>query len=128
MVAENKKKSILVVEDDMDILNLLGDTFQYYGFDVDLEPEANLALNKFHTNPKAYDAILLDLKLGGIDGKDLYKQIKEVDLNARIFVFTGLEFDCEGFRKICPSFQDQYLIKKPIHMSSLVEKVNSVLE
>lgn len=127
MESPNKKKSILVVEDDMDTLYLLSDTFQYYGFNVDMESDASLALNKFHTTPKAYDAVLLDLKLGSTDGKDLYKKIKEVDLNAKIFVFTGLEFDCEAFREICPSFQDQYLIKKPVRMSSLVERVESVL-
>jgi DNA-binding response OmpR family regulator len=70
-------------------------------------------LNKFHTNPKGYDAVLLDLKLGSTDGKDLYKKIKEVDLNTKIFVFTGLEFDYEAFRKFCPSFEDHYLIKSP---------------
>jgi DNA-binding response OmpR family regulator len=122
------KKSILVVEDDLDILYLLGDTFRYFGFDVDTQSDANLALNKFQDNLNAYDAVLLDMKLGSTDGQILYKKIKEVDLNAKIFVFTGLEFDCEGFRKVCPSFENQYLIKKPVRMSSLVERVKSVLE
>lgn len=67
------------------------------------------------------------MKLGGADGKDLYKKIKEVDFNAKIFMFTGLEFDCQDFRKIRPAFEDQYLIKKPVYMSSSVEKVESVL-
>jgi DNA-binding response OmpR family regulator len=126
--SESKKKNILVVEDELDILHLLSDTFQYYGFNVDAESEANLALNKFHRHPKAYDAIILDLKLGSTNGKNLYKKIKEVDLNTKIFVFTGLEFDSAEFRKICPSFEDQYLIKKPVRMSSLVERVKSVLD
>jgi DNA-binding response OmpR family regulator len=128
MEFQNKKNSILVVEDDLDILHLLSDTFQYYGFNVDMESEANLALNKFHNHPKAYDAVLLDLKLGSTDGKDLYKKLKELDLDAKIFVFTGLEFDSAEFRKICPSFEDHYLIKKPVLMSSLVERVKSVLD
>ena len=51
----------------------------------------------------------------------------EVDLNAKIFVFTDLEFDCEGFRKFCPFLEDHYLIKNPVRMSSLVETVESVL-
>jgi DNA-binding response OmpR family regulator len=116
------------VEHEPDILHLLGDTFQYYGFSVDIESEANLAFNKFHDHPKEYDAVLLDLKLGSNDGQVLYNKLKEVDLSTKIFVFTGLQFDPAAFRKICPSFEDQYLIKKPVGMSSLVEKVESVLD
>jgi DNA-binding response OmpR family regulator len=126
MESENKKR-ILIVEDEPDILNLLADAFQYYGFSADLETEPELAFKKFLTRPKQYDAVLLDIKMGKKDGRDLYRQLKELDPDAKIFVFTGLEFDTNEFRKICPSFQDQYLVKIPVRMSSLVEKVQSVL-
>ena len=61
MDASGKKKSILIVEDEPDILHLLDDTFQHYGFRVDLESEPDLAFDKFRDRPKEYDAILLDL-------------------------------------------------------------------
>jgi two-component system OmpR family response regulator len=123
-----KSKKILIVEDEPDILNLLGEAFRYYGFEVQLELDTMPAWNKFHDNSKDYDAILLDFKIGNRDSGNLYKKLKEEDIGAKIFVFTGLNFDTNDFRvKVCPSFEDQYLITKPVRMNSLVERVKSVL-
>lgn len=55
------------------------------------------------------------------------KRLKEADPDARICVFTATNLDVPEFRTICPSFEDRYLIKKPILMSSLVQRINSVL-
>jgi len=125
---ESRNKKILIVEDEPDILNLLGEAFQYYGFEVQLESETEPAWNKFYHNAKDYDAVVMDFKLGKWDSSDLYKKLKSRRLDAKIFVFTGMNFDANEFRsKVCPSFEDRYLIKKPVRMSSLVKKVESVL-
>jgi hypothetical protein len=57
----------------------------------------------------------------------VYKRLKEADPDARICVFSATNLDVPEFRTIYPSFEDRYLIKKPILMSSLVQRINSVI-
>jgi DNA-binding response OmpR family regulator len=122
------KRRILVIDDDVDILALLDDVLRYNGFEVDAQLDPLLALKHFSDNPKSYDLILLDIWLGSsVDGLALYNKLRESNQGAKIFVFTGLELDLAHFRNICPTFEERYLMKKPMLMSLLVERINSVL-
>lgn len=123
-----RRRSILIIDDDIDILNLLSDVFNYNAFEVEAQNDPVQALKLFQDNPKSFDIILLDVRLGNtFDGLTLYNKLKESNPEVRIFVFTALELDLAQFRKICPTFEERYLMKKPMLMSLLVERINSVL-
>lgn len=123
-----RMRKILIIDDDLDILSLLNDVFSYNEYDVDAQLDPVQALKHFYENPQSFDLILLDIKLGNTtDGLTLYTKLKEANPEVKIFVFTALELDLAQFTKICPSFKENYLIRKPIRMDSLVDRINSVL-
>lgn len=123
-----RKRRILIIDDDIDLLSLLNDVFSYNEFEVNAQLDPVSALKDFHDNPKSYDLVILDIRLGkSTDGLNLYGKLKEANVDVKIFVFTVLDLDIAQFTKICPSFEEHYLIKKPIPMSLLIERVNSVL-
>ena len=62
-----------------------------------------------------------------MDGRLVYKEIKQINPNAKILVFTGLQLDVGEFRKICPSFSERQVIRKPVRMSSLMKSINETL-
>jgi hypothetical protein len=70
----------------------------------------------------------MDLRLGEKDGRILYKKFKEFDSAFKICVLTGLEVNIKEFQEICPSFEERFLIKKPIKISKLVKTIMSILE
>jgi hypothetical protein len=39
--------------------------------------------------------------------------MKQINPNAKVFIFTGLEFDVDEFNNICLSFNEKQLIRKP---------------
>jgi DNA-binding response OmpR family regulator len=122
------KKRILIIDDDIDLLSLLNDVFSYNEFEVNAQLDPILALKDFRDNPKSYDLVILDIWLGGSsEGLNLYSKLKEANVDVKIFVFTALELDIAQFTRICPLFEEHYLIKKPIPMHLLVEKINSEL-
>ena len=82
-------KRILVVDDNPVIQDLLK---QFLGRDyrVDVVGSASPALAAVvQKNP---DAILLDVKLPGVDGLNLLKSLREIGVKTPIFVMTG--YDC----------------------------------
>jgi two-component system cell cycle response regulator CpdR len=123
-----KMRRILIIDDDLDILSLLRDVFSYNEYEVDAQSDPVLALKHFHENPQSFDLVLLDIRLSdGNDGVILYNKLKEDNPEATIFVFTALQLDLAQFTKICPSFKESYLIRKPIRMNLLIDRINSVL-
>jgi two-component system phosphate regulon response regulator PhoB len=68
------KDTVLVVEDDEDILQLLAYNLQASGFDVDAARDGFEALNL--ARRKVPDLIVLDLMLPGMDGLEICKELK----------------------------------------------------
>lgn len=66
--------SILAVDDEEDVLELVRYNFHKEGFKVDVATSGEDALKKARANPPT--AILLDLMLPGIDGIEVCRQLK----------------------------------------------------
>lgn len=83
--------SLLVVDDDGDDVELLEDTLSEmrgYEAKVTWVPTYEQALRADHD---AYDAILLDYKLGAHSGLDLLKLLAEMGVRAPLILLTGLD-------------------------------------
>ncbi|MBI4474252.1 MAG: response regulator transcription factor, partial [Acidobacteria bacterium] len=68
-------KKILVVEDDRAVQKALRRIFESEGYDVEVMPDGKAALDLFNSSPPA--AVLLDLRLPGMAGSDLCREIKK---------------------------------------------------
>ncbi|HKI20852.1 MAG TPA: response regulator, partial [Isosphaeraceae bacterium] len=66
---------ILVVDDDLDICLNLTDILTDFGYRVDYALDGPSALELVRQRP--YDVALLDLKMPGMDGLTLYREIKK---------------------------------------------------
>ncbi len=69
-----KISTILVVDDDVDTCHNLSDILTDLGYQVDIAHDGVGALEKVRHNH--YDVALLDLKMPGMDGLTLYREIK----------------------------------------------------
>jgi CheY-like chemotaxis protein len=68
--------SILVVDDEVDTCRNLSDILTDLGYRVDVAHDGPAALELVRRN--AYDVALLDLKMPGMDGLTLYREIKRL--------------------------------------------------
>ena len=67
--------SVLVVEDDQDLAEMLGIVLNGAGIEVDLVSRGDEVLDVFKTNQP--DVVLLDVMLPGLDGVEICKAIRE---------------------------------------------------
>jgi DNA-binding response OmpR family regulator len=84
-----------------------------------------LALQNFRKG--IYDFILLDINMKPIDGIELYKKIRDIDKDVKIFIFTVSDPKFEEYKKICSSFEEKYFIRKPISLHDLFQCVRAVM-
>jgi len=73
---EPQRPTILVVDDDIDTCHNLADILADLGYHADVAHDGPAALELVRRNH--YDVALLDLKMPGMDGLELYRRIKEL--------------------------------------------------
>jgi len=78
---------ILVVDDDEQMQFMLQETLAARGFEVDIAPSAEAALERLAETP--YDLVLLDIRLEGMSGLDALPRILELDPNLPVVMMTG---------------------------------------
>src|SRR5439155_22531835 len=79
--------TILVVDDEVDTCKNLSDILTDLGHRVDMAHDGPAALELVRRN--AYDVALLDLKMPGMDGLTLYREIKMVSADTVAIVVTA---------------------------------------
>jgi two-component system nitrogen regulation response regulator NtrX len=79
--------SVLVVDDEKNILVTLSRALRVEGFDVDVAGSGQLALEK--AKVKSYDAVLLDVQLGDIDGLEVMRLLRAEHDDLPVLIMSG---------------------------------------
>lgn len=113
---------ILVVDDDPDILDAVGEYLELRRFRVSLTGDGDAMFAVMSNDPA--DLILLDIGLPGTDGIELARQIKST-YTCGVIMVTG-HGDTEDRVLGLESGADDYVIK-PFNFRELLARIHSVL-
>ncbi|HTL08781.1 MAG TPA: response regulator, partial [Chitinophagaceae bacterium] len=80
-------KRILLIDDDMDMCTLLGRFLQRKGFETDAAYSGNKGIAKF--KEQHFDVVLCDFRLGDKEGREVLKEIKDINPHAVVIIITG---------------------------------------
>jgi len=117
------KASILVVEDEQNILAALRDFLEFQGFKV---TEAADGLDAERTVAKGlFDLILLDLMLPKISGEQLCRKWRQEGLQTPIIMLTAKGQEKEKVAGLNLGADDY--ITKPFSLEELLARINAVL-
>ena len=91
------------------------------GFLVDAFNDPVQALLAFKAGE--YDLLLLDIKMPEMNGFELYREIHRIDDKVRVFFITAFVTYYESLREIFDMRHIHCIIKKPINIRNLIEKI-----
>ncbi|MCC3862997.1 response regulator transcription factor [Terrisporobacter petrolearius] len=114
--------SILVMEDDVNIQELIVEFLKVEGYDVDYASDGIEGIQLF--KKKEYDLVLLDIMMPNLDGYSVCKMIRKSS-NVPIIFLTAMNEESnqlKGFELEC----DDY-ITKPFSFNVLIQRVKAVL-
>ncbi len=86
-------ETILLVDDDQNILDLGARFLRDAGYDVILAGNGREALEFFVKNMSRIALIILDLMMPEMDGKQCLKEIKKIDPLAKVLIASGYSHD-----------------------------------
>ena len=115
---------ILVVDDELDMLMLLRMIIEDnsdYAVETTNNPSEGLKM----LTEKDYDLVISDLKMPGMDGMELFDELKEIKPGVPVIIITAygsLETADEAMKKGVSDF-----ITKPFRKDSILFTINRVL-
>lgn len=110
---EKKKKRVLIVDDDKDLLSILTIQFESLGAEVLAISDSTIALKTFiknSINAKGFDLIALDINMPEMDGNELAMKIREAGYEGKIVALTA-DVTGDGRMKSKSSGIDYYMGK-----------------
>ena len=114
---------ILIAEDEKSLARLLTKALEGAGYEVELVHRGDTALERLGT--EAFDALVLDLSLPGLDGLELLRQLRAERNNTPALVLTArgsVEERIEGLY----SGADDYLAK-PCDLDEVVARIHALV-
>ena len=115
--------AILIVDDEEDTCVNLRDILSEFGYRVDFATSGTAALALFDRSH--YDVALIDLRMPGIDGLELYRRIRQVGSGT-----VGIIISAYASREAAQAALDAgawRILAKPVEMSSLAKLIDQAL-
>lgn len=117
----SEKNRILIVDDDVDILYVLGEVFRNSGYEVFQSSSGIDGLSEFFKCRP--DLVITDLMMPGTSGFELVREIRNTDKKVPVFILTsltGTDTAIEGFNDGANDY-----IRKPFSIQEVVARVNA---
>lgn len=115
--------SVLVVDDDQDLAEMLGIVLNGAGIEVDLVNRGDEVMDFFRSNSP--DLVVLDVMLPGIDGIEVCRLIREFSVKVPIVMLTA-KGDTHDVVRGLEAGADDYMVK-PFKPSELLARIRTRL-
>ena len=119
----NAAARILVVDDEVDTCANLSDILSDLGYEVDVAYDGLGALEL--VNQKTYDVALLDLKMPGMNGLELYRRIKQLEAGTVAIVVTAYANSNAADDALAAGAWK--IVSKPVNLSKLLAFVDEAV-
>jgi CheY-like chemotaxis protein len=111
--------TILVADDNEDLLETFAMIFQRRGFSVATAADGLSAVDKY--KERRFDVALMDIVMPGMNGVEASRRIKEMHPEAAIILMTG--YSDEELLKAARDEGACYIVQKPVNIDRLIELV-----
>jgi len=96
--ARHGRSRVLVVDDEASIRDLLAKTLALAEYDVETASDAATALSRVRTS--AYDLLIADLRMPGMDGLTLIRQVKGIRADLPVIIITGYSSETSAIEAV----------------------------
>lgn len=122
------QNSILVVDDEFDIVTLIRRSLQNHGFNTLGFTDPLIALEQFQNNSNSFAMVISDIRMPSMNGYELIRKIKAIHPTIKTILISAFEINTNEFSKVMPSVKIDGFISKPISLKELVSIVEKILK
>ena len=126
MTSIRTNKSILAVDDELDILNLIKQSLDMSGFKVCTFADALAALEHFKSNSRYYDIVISDIRMPGMNGYEFIKHVKNINPKVKAVLMTAFEINNNEFYNLLPDIKIDAFLQKPFSTQQLNDTIAKI--
>ncbi|MDB5632650.1 MAG: putative sensor histidine kinase with a response regulator receiver domain, partial [Tardiphaga sp.] len=89
VIGSRGNETIMVVEDDPDVRSYLVETLEGLNYRVRKAPNADVALSDFTRDPSAFDLLLTDIVMPGMNGRQFADEMLKRQPTLKVLFMTG---------------------------------------
>ena len=119
----SKNTSIMIIDDEEDILTMFNDFLQRQGYSVAIFTDTILAVQEIEKNPQEYSLIITDIRMPGITGLELVRIVNKLNKDIKVVIMSAFEINGNNVKQIR---YDEY-IQKPVHIQVLLQTVKKLI-
>ena len=116
------QKKVLIVDDDIDFAESLSENLNLKGFEAEIVHSAKEALNRIEQ--VAYQAIIMDIVMPGLDGVDCLEKIHGIKPKVPVWMMTGYSLS-ERMKKAM-NHGAKGIFSKPIRVPDLLSELSDL--
>ena len=126
MITKHDKLSVMVVDNEEDILTVVTKALEARGMNVVGYTDPTLALQHFADGGDSFNVIVSDVRMPKMTGFQLARKVKELHPNIKIVLMSSFEINKHEFDKVLPSTAVDGFLCKPFKMSELARVVETL--
>ena len=125
---QQKALSLLLIDDDGDILTVLKQSLEIKGMKTYGFTNPVLAVEHFRNNAANYDIVVTDIRMAQMNGFQVARAVKEIRSDIKLAFITAFEINRPEFEKVLPSTKVDAFITKPVKPATFVKIINDVIQ
>jgi CheY-like chemotaxis protein len=120
--------NIMLVDDEPDMLLTYKTFLSSENYNIDAFTDAQESLQQFaQVNPSYYDLVVMDVRMPGLNGLQLYHRLKAMNPNVKILFLSALDA-AEEMISVLPGMKLDDVIRKPVDQEHFLKKLKSALQ
>ena len=119
------QRSVVLVDDDEDIVNVMKRALEFNNFQV-FSFTNPLEAVEYFKSVQSPQLLVTDIRMPNMTGFELVREVKKGYPNLPIIVLTAFELPKPEFDKVFPSTKIDVVLKKPISPRKFVDAVNAI--
>ena len=122
IMGEEQKKTILIIEDDTDVLSMIIKNIKYFGYEVITATDGMEGLKKLEEG--GYDLVITDIVMPYVSGLVVVSTLKEKWPHIPVIAITGYGKEPEA---VAMEKKADLVLSKPVKMHTLKEYIIKLL-
>jgi DNA-binding NtrC family response regulator len=123
----SRRRSILLVDDELDIIKSVERWVEAAGFEVYGFVDPIQALKYFQNYSDHINLVLSDIRMQKMNGIEFVKKVKSIRPETKVILMTAFETDLPELSKTLPSVKIDGFMLKPGSLESLVDTIKKII-
>jgi DNA-binding NtrC family response regulator len=122
-----RKSTIMIVDDEPDLLKLTKKFLESEGFEVHAFTSPEAAIQHVRQGCATCTIVVSDIRMPGMSGFDLVRQLKEMLPETKVVLMSSFVIHKEEFKKVMPTLAVDEFLMKPFSRADLLEAIKNAL-